>query len=111
MAYFARSAVISASFVFGLGPALGQDIAAGEQVARMSCTGCHDIGNRPNPALGLAPSFTKIANTKGMTQTAVEVFLSTSHEVMPNYSLSAKQVSDVAAYIANLRRGAAQPGQ
>lgn len=91
-------------FVLGLEPALAQDIAAGKQAARTLCNGCHDIGNHPAPSLGLAPSFVKIANTKGMTQTSVQVFLSTSHEVMPNYSLSQKQIRDVAAYIMTFRK-------
>jgi len=93
-------------FLLGLGldSALAQDIAAGKQVARTLCKGCHDIANRPPPSLGLAPSFVKIANTKGMTQTSIQVFLSTSHEVMPNYSLSPKQIRDVAAYIMTLRK-------
>lgn len=99
-----QATVILFLFVLGVEPALAQDVAGGKQVAQTLCRGCHDIGNRPAPSLGLAPSFVKIANTKGMTQTSVQVFLSTSHEVMPNYSLSPKQMRDVAAYIMTLRK-------
>ena len=83
--------------------AQAQDIAGGERVARQRCTGCHEIGERPKAPFGFAPSFAKIARMKGMTQTSIEVFLGTPHEVMPNYTLSSKEIRDVAAYIASLR--------
>jgi mono/diheme cytochrome c family protein len=104
MAHPVQIALILASFTLCLGPALGQDVGAGETIARMSCSSCHEIGSRRASSFGLAPSFVKIANTRGMTQTSIEVFLSTPHEVMPNYSLSWKEIRDVAAYIVSLRK-------
>jgi mono/diheme cytochrome c family protein len=84
-------------------PLRAQDAAAGADVARKHCSGCHQTEERPRPIIGFAPAFAKIANTKGMTQTSIEVFLKTPHEVMPNYVLSEREISDVAAYIAGLR--------
>jgi mono/diheme cytochrome c family protein len=83
---------------------LAGDVAAGEKVARSSCGECHELGKHPIK-FGFAPAFAKIANTKGMTQTSIEVFLSTPHEVMANYVLSPNQIRDVAAYIMELRSG------
>jgi len=84
-------------------PLRAQDAAAGAGVARKHCSGCHQTQEQPRPILGFAPAFVKIADTKGMTQTSIEVFLKTPHEVMPNYVLSEREISDVAAYIASLR--------
>lgn len=84
-------------------PLRAQDAVAGADVARKHCSGCHQTQEQPRPILGFAPAFVKIANTKGMTQTSIEVFLKTPHEVMPNYVLSEREISDVAAYIASLR--------
>jgi mono/diheme cytochrome c family protein len=84
-------------------PLRAQDAAAGADVARKHCSGCHQTQEQPRPILGFAPAFVKIADTKGMTQTSIEVFLKTPHEVMPNYVLSEREISDVAAYIASLR--------
>jgi len=84
-------------------PLRAQDVAAGADVARKHCSGCHQTEEQPRPILGFAPAFAKIANTKGMTQTSIEVFLKTPHEVMPNYVLSERDISNVAAYIASLR--------
>ncbi len=83
--------------------AYGQEIMPGEVVAQQYCGGCHFVGRNPRPPFGFAPAFTKIARTKAMTRTAIEVFLSTHHEVMPNYVLSPKEIRDVAAYIVSLK--------
>lgn len=94
---------ILASLVLASQPGRAQDIAAGRHVARTLCSGCHQVGLEAHGRPGLAPSFAKIARTKGMTRTAIETFLSTSHEVMPNYVLDPRQIRDVAAYIESLR--------
>lgn len=95
--------VMAISLVPFLEPAMAQDIAAGEYVARTSCSSCHEIGARPTPSFTVAPPFRGIARTRGMTQTSIEVFLKTPHEIMPNYVLNENQIRDVAAYIIDLR--------
>jgi len=54
---------------------------------------------------GDRPDFQEIANTKGMTATALRVFLTASHPKMPNLILTPEQIADVTAYILSLREG------
>lgn len=73
--------------------------------ARAACAGCHAVEREqflsPDPR---APPFDAIANTRGMTGTALSVFLQTSHSTMPNLILEADEIANVAAYILSLRR-------
>ena len=103
--------LVAACLPFCLSPARAQDVVAGGDVARKHCSGCHEVSGRPSGILGFAPAFVKIAGTKGMTQTSVEVFLGTPHEVMPNYVLSEREIRDVAAYIISLRPAAPNRAQ
>ena len=50
-----------------------------------------------------ATAFETIANTSGMTGTAVSVWLQTSHPTMPDIVLSPDDMHDVIAYIASLK--------
>jgi len=50
------------------------------------------------------PPFATVAASKGMTTTALAVFLSTPHGKMPDYSLSRQQIRDVSAYIMSIKR-------
>jgi cytochrome c len=51
----------------------------------------------------IGPNFQDIANTKGMTATALRVFLTTSHPKMPNLILTPEQIAEVTAYVLSLR--------
>jgi hypothetical protein len=53
--------------------------------------------------LDIAPDFRAIANTSGMTATALHAFLRTAHPKMPNLILTPEQSADVIAYILSLR--------
>ena len=97
-----RIGMVCVSLMLFAGTARAQDIVAGSQVARTQCTGCHQVGRRPQETAGIAPSFVNIADTKGMTELSIQAFLSTMHEKMPNYVLSQKQIADVASYIMSL---------
>jgi mono/diheme cytochrome c family protein len=81
------------------------DVATGRAFAREACIPCHVV--EPNNAsprvVVIGPNFQDIANTKGMTATALRVFLTTSHPTMPNLILTSEQIADVAAYILSLR--------
>ena len=103
MARFFPAAAFATTLFLPLS-AQAQDAAAGAELARKHCAGCHQIGLRSRPSLGFAPAFVKIAAAKGTTATSIVVFLSTPHEPMPNYVLSQKEIHDVAAYIVGLRR-------
>jgi hypothetical protein len=54
--------------------------------------------------IAVGPDFRDIANTRGITATALRAFLTTSHPKMPNLILTAEETQDVIAYILSLRR-------
>ena len=84
--------------------AIAQDVRSGREIAETWCKGCHNVapGAKSMHDTG-APPFAVVANTKGMTTTALTAFLFTSHNRMPDYSLTRKQVADVSAYIVSLK--------
>ena len=81
------------------------DVAAGRTFAREACNPCHVVEptNTSPRIVVIGPDFQDIANTKGMTATALRVFLATSHPKMPNLILAPEQIADVSAYILSLR--------
>jgi mono/diheme cytochrome c family protein len=81
------------------------DIAAGHSFAREACSACHvvDAEERPPRRIFIGPAFRSIANTPGMTVTALRVFLTTSHPKVPNPIIMSEQMADVIAYILSLR--------
>jgi len=81
------------------------DVAVGRTFALEACDSCHIVEptNASPRIVVIGPSFQDIANTKGMTATALRVFLTTSHPKMPNLILAPQQIADVRAYILSLR--------
>jgi cytochrome c551/c552 len=81
------------------------DVATGRIFARDACKSCHVVEpTNASPRIAvIGPDFQDIANTKGMTATALRVFLTTSHPKMPNLILTPEQLSDVITYILSLR--------
>jgi mono/diheme cytochrome c family protein len=81
------------------------DSAAGFALAKGVCAECHavDTATRlsPNPE---APRFEVIANTPGMTATALTAALRTPHRTMPNLMLDRDELRNVIAYILSLKR-------
>ena len=53
--------------------------------------------------IAIGPAFRDIANTRGMTATAIRVFLTSSHPKMPNLILTSDEITSVSAYILSLR--------
>jgi hypothetical protein len=53
----------------------------------------------------IAPDFQAIANTPGMTGTALRAFLQTPHPKMPNLILTPEQSDDVIAFLLSQRDG------
>jgi mono/diheme cytochrome c family protein len=94
--------------------AFPQDLAAGQSLAIEVCSTCHAVlageGNDPHPAplpferRGVPLPFEDIANTPGITETALFAWMTTSHPTMPNIVLEKKELSDVVSYILSLRR-------
>ena len=82
------------------------DVAAGHSVAREAYSGCHVVEaeqQRIPRRIFIGPGFRYIANTPGITATALRVFLTTSHPKTPNPILTSEQMADVIAYILSLR--------
>ncbi len=81
------------------------DLEAGRALARHVCYPCHGIEPDPHAPrmFEIAPDFQTIANTPGMTATALNAFLLSSHPKMPNFILSREEASDVISYILSLR--------
>jgi hypothetical protein len=52
----------------------------------------------------MAPTFSSVATTLGMTDRALRVWLQTSHPTMPNYVLSRDDTDDIVAYILSLKQ-------
>ena len=82
------------------------DASAGHAFARQACVACHVVeAGKPAPRhTPIGPAFPAIANTPGMTATALHVFLTTSHPKMPNVILTPAEMDDVIAYILSLSR-------
>jgi cytochrome c len=85
--------------------AKAQDIAAGHAFAREACNACHvvEFEQRAFRRFVIGPAFRDIANTPGMTATALQVFLTSSHPKMPNLTLTPEEKANVVAYILGLR--------
>jgi mono/diheme cytochrome c family protein len=87
----------------GLAEDLPGNIASGRFIAESWCTRCHQIDLDELAPLPYPPSFVEIANMPSTTALTINVFLRTSHEVMPNYRLSREEIDDVVAFIMSLK--------
>ena len=88
-------------------PVLAQDTpgdaAAGRHLAETLCADCHQIDFQQPKAAARAPGFVQIAKMPSTTGLALNVFLKTSHDVMPNYILSRQDSDDIVAFILSLK--------
>jgi mono/diheme cytochrome c family protein len=78
------------------------DAKAGLDYAQHYCSSCHGIGGEQSP-LAEAPPFHDVANQPGMTQTALQAWLQTSHPTMPNIVVAPADMQNVIAYILSLK--------
>jgi cytochrome c1 len=78
---------------------------AGHVYAREGCSPCHAVTaeQASRRTIAIAPDFQTIANTPGMTATALRAVLQTPHPKMPNLILTPDQSSDVVAFLLSLR--------
>jgi mono/diheme cytochrome c family protein len=80
------------------------DIADGDRLAHTLCVNCHVVDtNGPVIRTDRVPSFSWIANQKGLTANTLPAWLSTSHERMPDFALTRDEIRKVSAYIMSLR--------
>lgn len=79
--------------------------AAGRVYAHEVCSPCHAVtaDQASQRTIAVAPDFQTIANTPGMTATALRAFLQTPHPKMPNLILTQEHSADVIAFLLSLR--------
>ncbi|MDX2204698.1 MAG: tetratricopeptide repeat protein [Hyphomicrobiaceae bacterium] len=79
-------------------------VAQGKAYAQKMCAECHNVSSSdvrsPNPR---SPRFKDIANTPGMTVTALTVWSRSTHVTMPNIIIPPADLENLAAYILSLR--------
>jgi len=102
-----RLCVMTAALSIGCSAVQAQeagDTARGLEYAQRHCAECHGVlpGDRESPR-PLIATFRTIANTPGMTGTALAVWLRTPHKNMPNLIVAAEDRADLIAYILSLR--------
>jgi mono/diheme cytochrome c family protein len=102
------SALCAAALLVGatLGSAHAQntgDAGRGSALALRVCIACHGV--RPGEASNnlLAPPFNVIADTRGMSEMALNVALLSPHRAMPNIMLNPQERADLIAYILTLK--------
>ena len=80
------------------------DARKGLHYAQRVCAACH-IVQRSDAASpnSKAPSFKQIANTPGMSVTALTVWSRTTHPTMPNLIIEPNDMDDLIAYILSLK--------
>ena len=80
------------------------DPAEGKRIAASTCSSCHQIDVQLRDSTNdPVPSFQAIAAMPSTTMLSINVFLRTSHNVMPNIRLTENQITDISAYILSLR--------
>jgi mono/diheme cytochrome c family protein len=102
--HLARSICVLAS-VLAAGEAAAQQASqsAGLALARRLCSECHAVEAMvPSPNLD-APSFSKLANTRGMTARYLWVEFRRAHQTMPDFDLERGELRDIIAHIMSLR--------
>jgi mono/diheme cytochrome c family protein len=104
--HISRIAAVSA-FLAGLQPAYAQeqgDPKRGLSYAEKACTECHGVQAEDDLSPNLdAPTFRSVANTPGMTYTALSVWFQSPHPSMPNLIIPPEDVANVATYILSLK--------
>ncbi|MBU2534170.1 MAG: cytochrome C [Alphaproteobacteria bacterium] len=81
------------------------DPAAGRKYAEAVCSTCHSIVPSGNTSpVDEATPFQEIANTPGMTRTALIVFFRTPHPTMPNLFVQGDDADNVISYILSLKK-------
>ena len=81
------------------------DIATVHAFAKEARKACHEVeAEEASPRMiEIGPAFPDVANTPGMTATALPVFFTSSHPKVPNLILIPEEITDVSAYILGLR--------
>jgi mono/diheme cytochrome c family protein len=88
-------------------PVAGQDAGDARQglvTAQAFCSECHAVQRgEPRSPNGKSPTFVEIANTPGITATALLIALTTPHAGMPMFVLTPSQRANIIAHILRLQ--------
>lgn len=98
-------AIVLAGLLAAL-PALGQAAsgANGRVLAERYCASCHLVReDQPGPATDGVPTFRAMANDPAMSEERLKGFMKLPHPLMPDLSLTRREIDDIAAYIAGLK--------
>jgi mono/diheme cytochrome c family protein len=79
-------------------------VAAGKALVEAWCAECHATGAKVVKAARPGPDFVEIANRASTTPLALNVFLRSNHETMPNLIVARGEADDIVAYILSLKR-------
>ena len=80
------------------------DPRAGLDYAAKMCAECHAVlGSQTASPNAKATPFKVVANTPGMTGTAIAVWLRTPHPTMPNLIVAGDDLENLVSYILDLR--------
>lgn len=83
--------------------ALG-DPKLGQAYAEIHCASCHSIVPHGNTSpVSEATPFQEVADTGGMTRTALIVFLQSPHPTMPNLIVQGDNADNLISYILSLK--------
>lgn len=102
-----KAMILAAAAVLGGSGAAAQDadIEAGAAYANEICATCHAVlANEEYSPLPQATPFQTVADTPGMTELALTVWLQSSHPTMPNIILEPDDMRNVVAYIRSLKK-------
>jgi mono/diheme cytochrome c family protein len=81
------------------------DVEAGRAYAVQVCAACHAVlANEQISPSAEAPTFQSVADTPGMTEMALTVWLQSSHPTMPNIVLGQDDLRNVVAYIRSMEK-------
>jgi mono/diheme cytochrome c family protein len=81
-------------------------VEQGLAISRERCAECHLTVKENGYSINeKAPTFARIANTPGITATALRAALNTSHRRMPNLVVKDDDADSIIAYILSLRDG------
>ncbi|MBL8845905.1 MAG: cytochrome C [Hyphomicrobium zavarzinii] len=79
----------------------------GQAYAKAHCAECHTVDKSGDVSPDFAaPSFVSVANTPGMTERAIAVWLQTSHPTMPDLIIPENVRDNLIAYIMTLKEPA-----
>jgi mono/diheme cytochrome c family protein len=98
---------IVAALALAASPSAAQEKAPrlGQAAAERLCAECHAVrGGDLRSPFSSAPTFPTIAAVPGMTATALQVALQTSHRSMPNIVLQPDERQDIVTYILSLKQ-------